>query len=242
MFTHSLSIVIPVFNEASRIQKGVQQAIELGQLWNKQSQRDWEIIVADDGSTDRCTDLIADMCQQHPIHIVSLPHKGKGHAVQQGILRAQYERIVFSDIDWSVPLQQVLPMLQMKASIVIASREIQGARRVAEPPWRHLLGKVFNRWVQWILLSGYMDTQCGCKVFDRKVAQELFPKLREMGWAFDVELLLIAHVLGMQVVEFPVSWQYQAQSKIRLLQDGWEMTQAVLRMKHRLLDGVYQLD
>jgi len=234
----SLSIVLPVFNEATRIVDGVKQAIELAQLWHSQHQGDWEIIVADDGSSDDTLALLGRL-EHREIRILRLKHQGKGHAVQQGVLASQHQRIVFSDIDWSVPVHQVLDMINMDKSIVIASREVQGSRRVAEPPWRHLLGKIFNRWVQWTLLSGYMDTQCGCKVFDRPNALWLFGQLQEKGWAFDVELLLMAHLSGWQVQEFPVSWQYQSQSKIRILKDGWDMAQAILRIRQRLLSGGY---
>ena len=227
----TLSIVLPVYNEHSRILDGVRQAMELKRQWAG----DCEIIVVDDGSTDECVTLL----DENLVTIVSLPHKGKGSAVREGMLLANNERIVFSDIDWSVPVEQVIFMLQVPGEIVIASREISGARRIAEPPWRHLLGKGFNRWVQWMLISGYEDTQCGCKIFSKRAAESIFLKVKEVGWAFDVEVLVIAHLLGFQVIEYPVSWQYQADSKIKIIPDVLRMARAILRIKSRLLTKSY---
>ena len=85
-----------------------------------------------------------------------------------------------------------------------------------------------------MLLAGYMDTQCGCKLLHRRAIQHITPLMQENGWAFDVELLLIANLKGLSVREFPVPWVYQPQSKIRIWKDGWQMAQAVLRMRQRL--------
>ena len=230
----SISIVLPVYNERLRISQGIQKSLELQEKW----QGEMEIIVVDDGSDDGTLGQI-DPDFREKIKILQFSHQGKGGAVKQGILAAKGEKILFTDIDWSVPVEQVLEMLSLDADIVIASREIKGARRIAEPPWRHLVGKLFNRWVQWMLLSGYEDTQCGCKVFRNQVAKQIFSQTQEKGWAFDVEVLVLAHVFGLLVTEFPVSWQYQASSKIVIIRDGVQMARAVLRIKRRLLRGDY---
>ena len=233
MHPPTLTILLPVYNEATRITYGIEQALLLREKLTPYCQQ-VDILIVDDGSTDHCTASIL-----HPqIEVLHRPHLGKGAAVRAGLQHNQHNWVIFSDIDWSVPVdtvvQLVLHALTTQAKIVIASREINGATRIAEPPWRHLLGKVFNRWVQWILLAGYMDTQCGCKLLHRDAIAAIVPKLQEDGGAFDVELLLLANIYGLQVVEFAVPWIYQPQSKIRLWRDGIQMAQAVLRMKRRL--------
>jgi len=208
--------------------------MELQRKW----QGETEVIIVDDGSDDGTIQKIDPKIREE-ITLITIAHQGKGEAVKQGVLRAKGDKILFSDIDWSVPVEQVIEMLLLDSDIVIASREIKGARRIAEPPWRHLVGKFFNRWVQWMLLSGYEDTQCGCKIFQHQVAQRIFSRTKEKGWAFDVEVLVLAHVFGILVTEFPVSWQYQSSSKIVILRDGTNMARAVLRIKRRLLRGDY---
>lgn len=233
MHIPSLTILLPVYNESARIQQGISQAVYLRtQLSDFFSTI--EILVVDDGSTDDSLSLICD----DSIQILRRPHLGKGATVRAGLTHSQTDWVVFSDIDWSVPVDTVQQLirygLEHTHKMVIASREIDGSTRIAEPPWRHILGKLFNRWVQWVLLAGYMDTQCGCKLMHRTSINTVVPKLQEDGWAFDVELLLIANMNGIHVSEFPVPWIYQPQSKIRLWQDGIQMAQAVLRMKQRL--------
>lgn len=229
----SLSIVLPVFNESSRIVKGIQEVLTLREKLLPYFS-EIEILVVDDGSTDGCVDLI----HTDVVTIIHGVHLGKGATVKKGLLESKGDWVVFSDIDWSVPVETVkrliLQAIDDNAPIIIASREVHGSKRIAEPPWRHILGKIFNRWVQWVLLSGHLDTQCGCKILDRASIQSIAPLMQENGWAFDVELLLLAHLQGIDVNEFAVSWVYQPQSKIRLFQDGIRMARAIIRMRERV--------
>lgn len=231
MHKPSLTILLPVYNEAHRIQRGLHCAKQLSDKLKPHCNVD--ILVVDDGSTDGTTSSLPDN-----VGMLSRPHLGKGATVRAGLEHADTEWVLFTDIDWSVPVETVFQLimtgLTSSSDIIIASREISGATRIAEPPWRHLLGKVFNRWVQWMLLAGYMDTQCGCKMLRRSTIDTVVPLMKEDGWAFDVELLLLANLKGVPVSEFAVPWVYQPQSKIRLWRDGLQMAQAVWRMRQRL--------
>ena len=231
MHLPTLTILLPVYNEARRIQRGLDCAKQLSDKLTPHC--NVEILVVDDGSTDGSTDSLP-----HNVRLLKRPHLGKGATVRAGLEFSTSEWTLFTDIDWSVPIETVYQLivkgLQSPADIIIASREISGATRIAEPPWRHLLGKVFNRWVQWMLLAGYMDTQCGCKMLRRSAIDTVVPLMKEDGWAFDVELLLIANLKGFNVSEFAVPWVYQSQSKIQVWRDGLQMAQAVWRMRQRL--------
>ena len=231
MHQPSLTILLPVYNEASRIERGIDYA---RQLKNRlRSHCMVRILIVDDGSTDGSTDALPD-----DVELLNRPHLGKGATVRAGLAYSTTDWTLFTDIDWSVPMETVYQLivntLHTPSDIVIASREINGATRIAEPPWRHVLGKIFNRWVQWMLLAGYMDTQCGCKMLHHSARDIVVPLMQEDGWAFDVELLLIANLKGLSVFEFPVPWVYQSQSKIRVWRDGMQMAQAVWRMRQRL--------
>lgn len=227
----TLTILLPVYNEAHRIQRGLHYAVHLSDKLKPHCKV--EILVVDDGSTDGSTDFLPD-----DITLLKRPHLGKGATVRAGLEYSTSEWTLFTDIDWSVPVETVYQLIVKSlispTDITIASREISGATRIAEPPWRHLLGKLFNRWVQWMLLAGYMDTQCGCKMLHRSAIDTVVPLMKEDGWAFDVELLLLANLKGLSVSEFAVPWVYQSQSKIQVWRDGLQMAQAVWRMRQRL--------
>lgn len=231
MHNPTLTIVLPVFNESLRIERGTDLARSLREKLKESCTV--EILIVDDGSSDGSTDALP-----HDVTLLKRPHLGKGAAVRAGLLASNSDWTLFTDIDWSVPVetiyQLILTAINSSEDIIIASREISGATRIAEPPWRHILGKIFNRWVQWMLLAGYMDTQCGCKMLRRSAIDTVVPLMKEDGWAFDVELLLLANLKGVPVSEFAVPWVYQPQSKIRLWRDGLQMAQAVLRMRQRL--------
>jgi dolichyl-phosphate beta-glucosyltransferase len=103
--------------------------------------------------------------------------------------------------------------------IAIASREAKGAIRYDEPLTRHIIGRVFNMVVWILVLPGINDTQCGFKCFSAEVTEKLFPLQSIHGWTFDVEILAIARQLGYKVVEVPVPWYYQPQSKVNVVRD-----------------------
>ena len=146
------------------------------------------------------------------------------------------------DVDFSMPVGEInrfIPPAQEHADIVIASREAPGAVRYDEPHYRHLFGRVYNGMIRLLALPGLQDTQCGFKCFRAAVAQEIFPLQTLTGWSFDVEVLFIARKRGYRIVELPVPWYFNAQSKIRVLQDSFHMATDLLSIRWKSLRGVY---
>jgi hypothetical protein len=123
--------------------------------------------------------------------------------------------------------------------IAIASREAPGAVRYDEPPSRHLIGRVFNWLVRVLLLHGLQDTQCGFKCFRADVAEKVFPLVTISGWTFDVEALFIARRMGYSIVEVPIPWYYDANSKVRVGRDALQMGTDLLRIRWNALRGRY---
>lgn len=232
----NLSIILPVYNESSRVLSGLEQAVFLATI----SGMSTEILLVDDGSSD---DTVEQARQSNidGLRIISCEHSGKGAAVREGMIRAEGELRMFSDIDWSVRPKEVHRLLRsfQGEDILIASREGQGARRLGEPFWRHLLGRAFNIWVQTTFISGHADTQCGCKIFRAQCAQQIFSELEECGWAFDIEALALAHRRGMTVRECPVTWVHDPHSTIEVFEDGLKMLIAVHRIKQRFRHSTF---
>ena len=234
-----LSVVIPTFNEEARIKGTLSRVIEYlsGQDYQ------WEVVVADDGSTDHTAQLVGLAVVEHSnVHVLRLPHRGKGWAVKNGMLAAEGEYRLLSDADLSVPIEQVerlLPLFEPQdsggagADIVLGSREAPGAVRIGEPARRHLMGRFFNFLVGRLVVPDLADTQCGFKCFRGETAEDLFPRLTLDGFAFDVELLHLARKRRLTYSEVGVDWYYQSQSKVRPIQDSLAMTLDLLKIRWR---------
>lgn len=227
--------MIPLYDEAHRLAQGLAGVAELRQRLGEPVEAVW----VDDGSRDGT--LAAARAAAGPDDVVlAEPHRGKGGALAAGVAAASGDRLLLCDVDWSVAPGQVPLLTAEVADLVIATREGPGARRVAEPPWRHWMGRAFNRCVQDLLLAGHEDTQCGAKLLTRDAARDLFPRLTVPGWAYDVELLYVAHLRGHTVREVPVVWRYEADSRLRPLADGIGMARDLWRVSRRARAGAYR--
>jgi glycosyltransferase involved in cell wall biosynthesis len=235
----TMSIVVPAYNEESRI------AATLETLCEHMQQRpwDWEIRVVDDGSTDRTVSIAAGLAADEPRLIIQRePHRGKGGAVRAGLLAARGWYRFMCDADLSMPISELkyfMPPLLDGFDVAIGTREGVAARRVGEPLYRHLVGRAFNQFVQQLILPGIEDSQCGFKMFTADAVAAIFDRTTIDGWAFDVEVLAIAHAQRLRVVEVPIEWHYRRDSRLSLVADGAAMLRELLRVKMRAARGVY---
>ncbi|MGH2486248.1 MAG: glycosyltransferase, partial [Ktedonobacterales bacterium] len=231
-----LSIVIPTYNEEQRLPPTL-QAIQAF-LEEQGLDRITEVLIADDGSRDHTVKVAAAFLTTWPrLTIVSLPHRGKGSAVRNGVLRARGEYIFMCDADLSMPISELLKFLpphSPECDIVIGSREAHGARRFNEKRYRHIMGRVFNSLVQALVLPGVHDSQCGFKLIKRDAAQALFTELVVDGMSFDVELLTLARFYGYSMSELGIDWYHKENSRVRPVRDTSAMFREVWRMRGRV--------
>ena len=231
--TPHLSVVIPAYNEEIRISRTIREIVSyLGE-----QDYEWEIVVADDGSSDATARLVPEAADGDPrVRVLSLEHRGKGWAVKNGMLAASGDFRLLSDADLSVPIAQVERLLPPQAAgvdVAVGSREAPGAARYGEPGRRHLMGRVFNAVTGWLVATGLADTQCGFKCFRADAAYLLFTKATLDGFSFDVEVLYLARRSGLTVAEIGVDWHYREHSKVRPLRDALSMTMDLLRIRWR---------
>ncbi len=235
-----LSIVIPAYNEQDRIEQSIE---EIATFLSRQSFKT-EVIIADDGSEDRMVEVARPHIERYAwLSLLSLPHRGKGHAVKQGMLAASGRYLFACDADLSMPIEGVLDFLPPRIGsydIAIGSREVKGSRRIAEPQHRHVMGRAFNKLVQSLVLRGFSDTQAGFKCFKREAAHQIFPFQTLDGWAFDVEILHIAQQWGLDIREIPIEWHYRSKSQVRPVVDTLSMLREVITIKRNSLAGMYE--
>ena len=233
-----LSIIIPAHNEETRLPQTLEQVV----LFAANQPYETEVLVIENASRDRTLEVGREFASRHPLIQVwheDLP--GKGRAVQKGMLQAQGTYRFFADADFSMPAAEIPRFLPPKVDvpIAIASREAPGAVRYHEPPYRHLTGRVFNGLIRALVLPALQDTQCGFKMFRADVAADLFPRQTLMGWSFDVELLYIASRRGYPILEIPIPWYFNPESKISVFRDSWRMFTDLIAIRRNGRQGLY---
>lgn len=234
-----LSIVIPAFNEERRLPVTLEQVFNFLKIQSYSA----EVLIVDNGSQDRTFEIAQDFAHQHEhFRVLQEMQRGKGLAVKRGMQAARGEYRFMCDADFSMPVEEInhfLPPALQDYDIAIASREAPGAVRYNEPPYRHFVGRVFNLLIRALTLPDLHDTQCGFKCFRAPVAIDLFQRQTLGGWAFDVELLFIARKFGYRIVERPIPWYFNPDSKIRVLQDSFHMAIDLISIRIKSLRGVY---
>ncbi len=246
-----VSIIFPSYNEMSNVKKGVLDDVitYLGTVdWA------WEVLLADDGSTDGTARELEKFASSHPnVRYIPLPHRGKGPTVLEALQKAKGDIRLFSDFDQATPLTEIeklLPFVEKDYDVVIGSREVQGAERKREPIHRHLMGKGFNFLVKIIAIGGIADTQCGFKLFTKKAVDLLAPKVYVYSGkgelsgaftgAFDVELLYLAKKYKLKIAEVPVFWKYVKTSRVDPVIDSIKMLKDIIRIRVADLNGLYK--
>ena len=177
------------------------------------------------------------------VRLLRREHFGKGWAVRAGMLEARGGYRFMCDADLAMPIEWLsnfLEKMDQGADIVIGSREAEGARRLDEPFYRHVMGKVFNWVIRAVAVRGFRDTQCGFKCFREEAATQLFSRQRIRRMGFDVEILYLALKMGYSVVEMPVEWRYQTGSKVRPGVDTVDMVKDTFLIRLRDILGRYR--
>ncbi len=234
-----MSLVIPAYNEQARLPSTL---VKLKAFLAKEPPH-YEVLVVDDGSKDNTAAIVEEAMADFPeLRLLREQHRGKGHAVRKGMLAARGRYAMFCDADFSMPVEETphFPSAVSEAhQVAIGSREVKGARRIGEPPHRHLMGRVFNLLVRILTIPDLQDTQCGFKCFSQKAAQDIFKRQVIDGFGFDVEVLYLARKLGYGITEVPVSWYYSPSSRVDPIRDTLRMIGDVLQVRSNDRKGLY---
>src|SRR5438045_1661254 len=232
----AISVVIPAFNEAVRI--GDTLATTIAYL-EKESPGS-EVIVINDGSTDatgEVTRKVANVPSAVTIRLLeNFPNRGKGAAVRSGLLNATKPIAVFFDADLSTPIDElpkiVEPIARDEVDIAFGSRALNRKLIGNRQPWRREQGgRVFNLLVRLATGLPFWDTQCGFKAFRMEACLPILQAVRIEGFAFDVELLYLAHRAGLRIREVPVRWDHAEGSKVSFFRDSLRMLLEVITLR-----------
>ncbi|MHA3775270.1 dolichyl-phosphate beta-glucosyltransferase [Verrucomicrobiota bacterium sgz303538] len=234
-----LSIVIPAYNEAHRLPPTLEQlgAFCRDAIWPV------EVMIVVEGSTDGTLDIAREYArqQEQSVHrfraIDNGPQRGKGHAVRSGMLKTEGSLVFYMDVDLSVPLRDIYAFVSRfehdpSVDVLAGNRQHAQSRITLAQGWlRRSMGQIFNRIISTLAMADLRDTQCGFKAFRRDAARRIFGLQQLNGFAFDVEVLLLAHKLGFRVDDMPVEWINSEESKVHIIRDSLRMLRDVLLLR-----------
>ena len=229
-----ISILLPAYNEALRIENCVK---ELERTVSAIS-TSYEIIVAEDGSTDGTDHILAKLSASNPtLSFLHSPARlGKGKAIKNALCSAKGRVIVFMDVDLATSLEflpRLVQSVKEHEGLAIGSRHVEGSR-VRRPLSRTLFSLTYNLCVRALFLDGIRDHQCGFKAMSREVAEFLRDNTQSDGLFLDTEMILRCKKSGFQVVEVGVEWsetRKRNESRIKLFHDAAKMGLDLLKFR-----------
>ncbi|MGA9771518.1 MAG: dolichyl-phosphate beta-glucosyltransferase [Blastocatellia bacterium] len=246
----ALSIIIPAYNEETRIGPTLDRILE---FLRRASYRA-EVIVVDDGSKDQTAGVVARRANDyreagHGLRVLTnSPNRGKGYSVRRGVSEALGDIILFTDADLSSPITEanklIDPIVAGRADVTFGSRALNRELiGVHQPFMREFGGKVFNLFMRIITGLKFKDTQCGFKAFRRESALPVFTLQRIERFGFDAEVLYIAQRQGNRLLEVPVEWNHceggELQSKLNYMRDSMNMFADLIRIRSNDITGRY---
>jgi dolichyl-phosphate beta-glucosyltransferase len=245
-----LSVVIPAYNEEVNLKRGVLDSVY---DYLKAKDFSWEVIVLDDGSSDRTASLVEKFSKTHKNFFVSRePHRGKGGTLIAGAERAKGNYVLFTDMDQSTPMDQFdkfIPQLKKGYDVAIGSR----SGRPGQSLIRKVMAYGFVILRTLILRLPFKDTQCGFKVYKNDAAKEIFGRVQiyrkknalkggSVTAGFDLEVLYIARKLRMKIIEIPVEWyEYGQRKEVNPIADSIEGLRGMMMVRINALQGKYKV-
>jgi dolichyl-phosphate beta-glucosyltransferase len=236
-----LSLVIPAYNEESRIGETLQGMID----YCRERPYLVEIIVVDDGSDDdtrRIAESYAD--RGIPLEVIRYElNRGKGHAVKTGMLAARGQYALFADADMSTPiemLERFEPLMESGQDVIIGTRKVAQATVARHQPfYRESMGKVFTWLSNFTLGLGVSDFTCGFKCFSRKAVKPVFERQVIDGWGYDTEIIFIASTLGFGISEVPMVWYNDEATRVKLWKHVFTSLGELIRIWSNSRKGLY---
>ena len=243
-FSNSLDIVIPVLNEEKALENSVHTLVSFCQ--HNIEHYDWFITVADIGSTDQTLQIAEMLSEQYSrVRFIRLEERGRGRALKMAWSQSEATILAYMDVDLSTDLNCLHQLLESlsgsKFQIATGSRLISGSKVVGRSFKREFISRCYSILFRIMFFVSFKDAQCGFKAISRQVAQEVVPLTKNNGWFFDTELLILAEKTGYPVLEIPVKWVDDPDSRVNILKTAFEDIKGLFRLRFRDLSEVRKL-
>ena len=230
----TVDVVIPCLNEERALPVSVRRLH--GFMSCNLSEYDWGIVVADNGSTDGTLDAAEALSNEFPeVRYISLEQRGRGRALRRAWTDSAADIVAYMDVDLSTDLAHLLPMVsaiaQGRCDVAIGSRLLPDSEVVGRTLKREITSRGYSLLFRAMFFTSFRDAQCGFKAVSRRAADDLAPLVEDNGWFFDSELLILAQKCGYPILELPVHWTDDPDSRVRIIRTAWEDVKGLLRLK-----------
>lgn len=237
-----LNVTIPVFNEERRLERGIRR---LAPFLAERMTCDYELVIADNASTDGTAVLAQALAREFPVvRVVRLEGKGRGGALRKVWSASEAEVCSYMDVDLSSDLASFPELLRVVASgeadLAVGSRLLQkgGTQRSWQ---REALSRGYNRLLRAVFGVRFSDAQCGFKAVSRRAAQTILPLVENNHWFFDTELLVLAEQAGFRIHDLPVRWREDRDSTVKVLGTVAEDLRGIVRLRSRLREPSFRI-
>lgn len=239
-----LSVIIPAFNEEKRLSN------TLTKVFHYLDSKDFksEVVVVDDGSTDKTNEIASDFQKKRSNLTLLRNQKNskKGYSVKRGVFHANGEYVLYSDADLSTPIEELekfYKWIEEGYDVIIAARNLpESKKEIKQPIHREVGGYIYRKLNRLLFRHGLHDTQCGFKCFKKEVAQELFKRQTVFDFAFDIEILVLALLMGYTIHEVPVIWRNADHTRLNFVADSFRMLTSLLKIKLNFVLNRYSTD
>ena len=230
----SVEFVVPVLNEEDDLTPSTTALHRF--LSSNLAGHQWRILIADNGSTDSTFDIAKGLAEEHTrVGYLHLDQRGRGRALKKAWLESDADILVYMDVDLSTDLSAVPELVKAieadGCDLAIGSRLRRGAQVIGRPPHREFISRAYNLLVRGMFLTRLRDYQCGFKAISRSASQDLVPLVRDTGWFFDSELLILAEKNGYRIQEVPVRWSDDPDTRVKIVSTAWGDFKGLLRLR-----------
>jgi glycosyltransferase involved in cell wall biosynthesis len=230
----SLDIVIPVLNEEHALVPAVETLSSF--LADNLQEYEWRIVIADNGSTDSTPAICGELSRDKPrVDFIRLEERGRGRALKRAWAESDAAIVAYMDVDLSTGLDALTMLVRAIAhdgyDIAIGSRLRRGARVVGRPLKREIISRAYSLMVRTMFWTGFLDPQCGFKALNRRTVEGVVGLVRDEGWFFDTEMLIVAEKNGYRIKEVPVHWTDDPDSRVRIIPTAYGDLKGLLRLR-----------
>lgn len=227
-----IDVVIPVYNEERDLGPSVRR---LREFLDTKFPFPAVITIADNASKDGTLAIAQSLARELPrVRVLHLDAKGRGRALRAAWLQSDATIVSYMDVDLSTDLNAlhplIAPLLSGHSDLAIGSRLARGAR-VARGPKREIISRGYMLVLRLALGAHFSDAQCGFKAVRTSVAKQLVPRIKDQGWFFDTELLILAQRAGLRVHEVPVDWTDDPDSRVAIMRTAVDDLRGVWRLR-----------